>query len=272
MEELITHALELIAAHGYLIVFVWMFADQVALPLPSAPVLIAAGIVAATGALDVFAVVVVASAATLLADILWYLLGRRGGARAVDLICRLSLEPDSCVTTTRNAFGRFGPATLVIAKFIPGVQTLAPASAGFARAPWPGFLFLDLVGTLLFVTPFIGVGFFFQAQIAELANRLAAISGAATLGVLAVASLYLGIKVLRWVVFFRGHRLRRLSAEQLNDRLQSGTATTIIDLRQRFDYDLLPRVIPTARRIPIDEIPHRHHEIPREHDIILVCT
>jgi len=272
MEDLLTTALEFLGAHGYIIVFAWMFADQAALPLPAIPLLVAAGSLASVGQLDPVRVGAVATLATLLADSLWYLLGRYGGAKAIGLVCKLSLEPDSCVTTTRRAFGRFGPATLVIAKYLPGVQTLAPASAGFGRAPWPGFLVLDLAGTLLFVVPFIAVGFYFRPQLFELLSTLSEIGGALTWLVVGTLSLYVGLRVLQWVVFFRGHRLRRLTPEDLNRRLESGLPTTVIDLRQAFDYELLPRIIPGSLRIPIHEVPNRHEEIPREHDIVLVCT
>ena len=135
----------------------WQFADQAALPVPAVPVLIAAGALGATGDLDITGVIVVATAGTLLADSLWYVIGWKGGNRAIGWICRLSLEPDTCVTTTRNTFARLGPATLVVAKYIPGVQTLAPASAGFGRANFAGFLFLDTIGALLFLLPFIAL-------------------------------------------------------------------------------------------------------------------
>ena len=272
MNELILLALDVLASHGYLVVFAWMFADQAALPLPAIPLLIAAGAVAATGPLDVAIVICVATVATLLADSLWYLLGRRGGAKAIYLICRLSIEPDSCVTTTRKAFGRLGPGALVFAKYLPGVQTLAPASVGIARAPWLGFLALDLVGTLLFVVPFVGIGYLFQPQLFAIAAEISQITGAVTFVAVAIASLYAGVKVMQWIVFFRGHRLRRITPESLHERLEAGTPTTVIDLRQRFDYELVPEIIPGATRIPLDEVPKRHEEIPRSHEIVLVCT
>ena len=150
MENLLAVVMSLLATYGYLIVFLWMFADQAALPLPSIPLLIACGTLAATGEMGLAPLIAAAGIATLLADSLWYGLGRFQGEKAVSLVCRLALEPDSCVSTTRTAFGKFGPLTLVIAKFLPGVQTLAPASAGLVQAPFLGFLVLDIAGTLLF--------------------------------------------------------------------------------------------------------------------------
>ncbi len=272
MEAVLASAGEILANYGYLVVFVWLFADQAALPLPSTPLLVAAGAVAATGELNLLAIVTLATLACLLADSLWFLLGRRGGEKAIGLICRLSLEPETCVTATRNAFGRFGPAALVIAKYLPGVQTLAPASAGFARAPWAGFLFLDAMGSLLFVVPFTVGGYLFHTELAALLGRLSEVSGGIGAAALALASIYLAVKVAQWVVFFRGHRLRRISCEALFARIASGEPVTVVDLRQKFDYELQPAIIPNALRIPIDQVAARRVEIPPTHDIVLVCT
>lgn len=272
MEESVNTAFTFLASHGYLVVFVWMFADQAALPLPSIPLLVAAGAVAAGGGLDLTTVIAVASVATVLADSLWFLIGKHGGGKAIGLVCRLSIEPDSCVAATRNAFGRFGPVTLIIAKYLPGVQTLAPASAGIAGAPWLGFLALDLIGTLLFVVPFVFGGYFFAAQITSFVTSMGEVTGGIALLVVTLILIYVLFKASQWIWFLRGHRLRRLTTEDLSERLDGGQPTTIVDLRQRLDYEQTPHIIPGALRIPINEVPRRRPEIPREHDVVLVCT
>jgi membrane protein DedA with SNARE-associated domain len=272
MEDALISAGAFLAAYGYVVVFVWFFADQAALPIPSTPLLIAAGAFAATGQLDLLTVIAVAALASLLADSLWFVLGKRGGARAIGYVCKLSLEPDSCVATTRSVFGRLGPATLIVAKFLPGVQTLAPASAGFAGAPWAGFLVLDLLGALLFVVPLTVGGYLFQPQLAAFLAQLSDVSGGILLAVLAIAALYAAVKVVQWAAFFRGHRLRRLTCEELNDRINAGDAVTVVDLRQRFDYEMQPQAIQDALRIPINQISRREAEISRKYDVVLVCT
>jgi len=272
VEETLLAATRFLSEHGYSVIFVWVFLDQAALPLPSIPLLIAAGALTALGGLNGVAVIVTATIAALLADVIWYQLGKRGGDKAISYVCKLSLEPDSCVTTTRNAFGRFGPFTIVIAKYLPGVQTLAPASAGFIGAPFGGFMLLDLLGTLLYVVPFVAGGYLFQPQL------LAALTAMGELGdgiwppLLVIAALYIAFKAAQWIVFFRGHRLRRLSAEDLHARRSNGEEITIIDLRQRLDYELQPLAIPGALRIPITEIAKRRDEVPDHHDVALVCT
>lgn len=272
MEEALLSATQFLAAHGYLVIFVWVFLDQAALPMPSIPLLIAAGALVATGSLDLTSVIVTACAAAMLADVLWYQLGKRGGGKAIAYVCKLSLEPDSCVTTTRNAFGRFGPVTIVIAKYLPGVQTLAPASAGFVGAPFGGFLLLDLLGTLLYILPFIFGGYLFQPQLLAALSSLGDISGGLAIVLVGSLGAYAAFKITQWATFFRGHRLRRLTAEELYARRERGDSITVIDLRQRLDYELQPVVIPGALRIPISEIPGRRDEVPDHLDVALVCT
>ena len=272
MEDTLLTATNFLTTHGYLVIFVWVFLDQAALPLPSIPLLIAAGALVATGALDLTSVIVTASIAAILADVLWYQLGKRGGARAITYVCKLSLEPDSCVTTTRNAFGRFGPVTIVIAKYLPGVQTLAPASAGFVGAPFLGFMFLDLIGTLLYVLPFVLGGYLFQPQLLAGLSALGDISGGLGVALFTAVAAYVAFKAGQWVMFYRGHRLRRLTVEELHEKREAGEQLTVIDLRQRLDYEFQPVVIPGALRIPITEIPKRRAEVPDDFDVALVCT
>jgi len=272
MEDSFAQAIGFLATHGYLVVFLWMFADQAGLPLPGIPLLVAAGALSATGELQLTSVIVLASVATVLADLLWYLLGRRGGAKAVGYVCRLALEPDSCVSTTRTAFGRFGPATLLIAKFLPGVQTLAPASAGLVGAPLLGFLALDAMGTLLFVLPFTLGGYLLLPQLIALYEMLSGVSGGVLLALLAIGAAYGGVKLAQWIAFFRAHRLRRVTPDALKERLDLGHPLQVVDLRQRLDYELQPVVIPGALRIPINEIPKRRLDIREDCDVVLVCT
>ena len=272
LETALLDAAAFLAQHGYIIIFAWVFLDQAALPMPSIPLLIAAGALVATGELDLGGVIATATIAAMLADVLWYQLGKRGGAKAITYVCKLSIEPDSCVTTTRNAFGRFGPTTIVIAKYLPGVQTLAPASAGFVGAPFLGFLFLDLIGTLLFVVPFVLGGYLFQPQLLAAMQAAGEIGSGLGLLLAGLIALYVAYKAFQWVLLFRGQRLRRLSPEDLHSRREQGQALTIIDLRQRLDYELQPMVIPGALRIPITEIPRRRGEVPNNIDVALVCT
>ena len=160
----------------------------------------------------------------------------------------------------------------MIAKYLPGVQTLAPAYAGFIGAPFAGFLLLDLLGTLLYVGPFVLGGYLFQEQLLMGMQALGNLSSGVGVVLFSALAAYIAYKAFQWLAFFRGHRLRRLSVEELHERRQADAALTVIDLRQRLDYELQPYVIPGALRIPIGEIPARRAEVPDQCDVALVCT
>src|SRR5260370_39275830 len=129
------HTAEFVVRHGYALLFVWLLAEQGALPLPSVPLLLACGALARNGQLNPFLVLLSGMAACLLADNIWFQLGRRRGARILKFLCRIALDPDSCVRRTATAFEKYGVRALLVAKFIPGLNAVAAPMAGGLRAP-----------------------------------------------------------------------------------------------------------------------------------------
>ena len=117
---------EFLTRHGYLVLFGTVFVEQIGLPLPAIPILLAAGALARTGHMDFMPVVALALLASLTSDCIWYEIGRRRGGRVLGLLCRISLEPDTCVRKTESVFARHGTRSLLIAKFVPGLSTAAP--------------------------------------------------------------------------------------------------------------------------------------------------
>ena len=112
--------LEFVLRHGYLLIFFNVFLEQLGLPIPTQPILLAFGALAGAGKMSYPMGLALAVLATLAADTLWYFLGRRRGAAVLRLLCRISLEPDSCVRQTESVFLRYGPRALLFAKFVPG--------------------------------------------------------------------------------------------------------------------------------------------------------
>ena len=106
------------------------FVEQLGIPLPAGPWLLAAGALAAVGRINWLAALAATTFSSLLANLIWFYLGRYGGHRVLNLLCRISLEPDSCVRRTQDVFTRYGMRGVVVAKFIPGLSTLAPPLAG----------------------------------------------------------------------------------------------------------------------------------------------
>jgi membrane protein DedA with SNARE-associated domain len=162
-------AVQFLVQHGYLLLFAWVLVEQLGLPIPAIPLLLAAGALAGSGRMDLAVAVGLSLIAVVLADVFWYCLGRYRGGRMLKLLCRISLKPDSCVRRTENVFIRHGAHSLLVAKFVPGLNTAAPTLAGIFRMPVPRFMLFDSLGGLFWVVTFTGVGFIFSDQLEQIA-------------------------------------------------------------------------------------------------------
>ena len=152
-----------------------MLAEQVGLPVPAVPMLLAMGMLAGMQKISILACLFLATVAGVLGDCIWYELGRRRGHAILNLLCRLSLEPDSCVSNTKEKWNRFGSYTLIFAKFVPGLSTVAPPLAGLTRMPLRQFVAFDSAGTWMWAAAYIGIGYLFHNQMergAQLAQQL----------------------------------------------------------------------------------------------------
>src|SRR5262249_24020315 len=134
-EEPMNDLLHFLAIHGYAIVFIFVLVDELGLPLPAMPLVIAAGALVRDGALDGVLVTLISVVATVLGNLVWYEAGRRRGASILKLVCRISLEPDSCVRKTRSFYSRYGDKSLVVAHFIPGLSQVSHPMAGLSGMP-----------------------------------------------------------------------------------------------------------------------------------------
>ncbi|MBI3355366.1 MAG: DedA family protein, partial [Nitrospirae bacterium] len=143
------NALQFLVDHGASVVFWVVFIEQVGLPIPAIPLLIAAGALVGSGKMSLSAALLIPVVASLPPDTAWYYLGRIKGGKVLGFLCRMSLEPDSCVRSTENLFYRHGPRALLVAKFIPGFSTVAPPLAGIVGMGTTLFLFYDAAGALI---------------------------------------------------------------------------------------------------------------------------
>src|ERR1700679_1807991 len=149
------HPFDFLVRNGIAVVFAGVFAEQIGIPLPAAPWLLAAGALIAADKMNLFVVFAGAVFASLLADMIWFYLGRHYGNRILNVLCRISLEPDSCVRKTQNVFTRYGWRGIVVAKFVPGLGTVAPPLAGMSGISIIRFLLIDSIGSLLYGSCFI---------------------------------------------------------------------------------------------------------------------
>jgi membrane protein DedA with SNARE-associated domain/rhodanese-related sulfurtransferase len=261
-----------IGHYGLMVVFINVLVDQIGLPVPAVPTLIVAGAVAADGKLPLAEVFFAAVIACLAADCGWYLVGQRYGIRVLKTLCKISLEPDSCVSQTQIRFERWGINSLVIAKFIPGLAIIAPPMAGAMRIGWLRFVLLSTCGATLWVSAGLGAGVLFKSQIARLLEHLNAIGSVAGAGAAVLLAVYIAFKGWERSRFYAMLRMARISVADLYALIQAGAAPVIIDVRSVIARDLEPRWIPGALHVPLQDAAHRLKDLPRDRDIILYCT
>src|SRR2546425_1088287 len=163
---------QFLMTHGGPVLFAIVFAEQAGLPLPSAPWLLTAGALSASGKLNPALAVGVTALAAVMAGLLWFFIGRRGGQRVLRLFCRLSLARNSCVGRTKGLFARHGLQTLVAAKFIPGLGAVMPPLAGALGMATGRFLLFDGLGSLFYGSFYIVAGFLFHNQLQDIVATL----------------------------------------------------------------------------------------------------
>jgi len=267
-----SHANQFLISHGLPILFVTVLLEQLGLPIPAAPLLMGAGALAASGGFNLLAGLALAILACLLADALWFYLGRRRGNQVLGLLCRISLEPDSCVRRTLDVFTRYGMRGVVVAKFVPGMSTITPPLAGMTGINSRRFLLYDGLGSLLYCGCFLLLGYFFSNQITQLGAALGRLGGNA-LALLAVfVACYIAYKYWQRQRLLRELRMARITVAELRQKLDAGENPVILDLRSRDELVLDPAIIHGAIHLERDEVAARQHEFPRDRDIVVYCS
>lgn len=267
-----TESTQFLVNHGPPLLFGVVLLEQMGLPLPAPPFLLAAGALSAAGKFSPVLGAGLTVIACLIADAFWFYLGRHRGNQVLGLLCRISLEPDSCVRRTQNVFTRYGLRGVLVAKFVPGLSTVAPPLAGMAGISIGRFLVVDGIGALLYGGCFICLGYFFNAQVERVGSALVNIGGSA-LGVIAASiAAYIGFKFWQRQRLLRELRMARITVEELRKKQESGEQVVILDLRSSAALHEDPSLIQGAIQLDLDEIEKRHREIPRDRDIIVYCS
>jgi membrane protein DedA with SNARE-associated domain/rhodanese-related sulfurtransferase len=261
-----------LSQYGLGLVALNVLLNQLGLPVPVVPTLIVAGAVAANGQLPFAGLFFLSVLACVLADSLWYWVGRKYGIRVLKTLCRVSLEPDSCVSETQGRFERWGVNSLLIAKFVPGLATIAPPLAGAMRIGWARFVALSTVAAMLWVGAGLLAGMLFKTQIELLLIRLDDIGSMAFGLAIILLGVYVAYKWWERTRFYKALRMARISVVELQRLIQNGSEPLIIDVRSSSARDLEPRWIPGAVHISLPDVDARLKDLPRERDIILYCT
>jgi len=264
--------LQFVLRHGYLVIFAWVFSEQAGLPIPSAPLLLAAGALAGTRGMNLWLAIMFAVSGAVVSDSMWYELGRRKGVRVLQLLCRISLEPDSCVRRTQVRFGKSGARVLLIAKFIPGLNAMAAPLSGIIRMGWRRFVLFDTLGALLWSSAFMITGYVFSGELERIAARAAYLGEWLLVLVLAAFAGYIGWKFYNRRRFLRRLKIARITPEELKGKIDSGEDVVIVDLRHALDFEAQPETIPGALHMDAAELEEAHEVIPRDREIVLFCA
>jgi membrane protein DedA with SNARE-associated domain/rhodanese-related sulfurtransferase len=260
-----------ILRHGYLWLFLAALLERLGLPLLVTPVMIAAGAVAGIGDLSLFGIVLVAVVASEIGDLVWYELGRTRGSSVLRLLCKISLEPDSCVRRSEDSFARHTSSSLLYSKFVPGVGRLVGPIAGMSGMSRRRFLIINALGSVLWAVVFALVGYI---PARKLPIDVLLETAAGWLLLLLVAALAANVvwKYVQRRKFIRSLRISRMTVQELKAALDRGERPFVVDLRHKLEFLVNPRTVSTAIRIAPDELPLRHAEIPRDREVVLYCT
>ena len=263
---------QILLTYGYFLLFTWVLVEQLGIPLPATPVLLAAGALSAEHELSFPLALLAGILACVTADTCWFLVGRRFGHHVLRILCKLSLEPTVCVRRTQDSFGRRREVTLMIAKFVPGLATLAPPVAGQNGMELERFLLFDGIGAFLWVGALLGAGRLFGDALKRdpsLLNWVGRFSG--VLLVLGILGFFIG-RLVRRRRFLRKLVASRLEPEELKRQMDAGEPVFIVDLRHPLELLPDPFTLPGALHFSPETLTKRVHEIPRDRDIILYCT
>jgi membrane protein DedA with SNARE-associated domain/rhodanese-related sulfurtransferase len=263
--------IELLQHYGLGLVFLNVFALQAGAPVPAYPTLIAAGALLSGGIGGLVALVATGAAAAILADTIWYVAGRRYGTRVLKTLCRISLSQDSCVRQTENIFARFGPQSMMFAKFVPGFASVSTAMAGAIRLPYWKFLLFDLVGALLWVGVGVGLGYVFRDAIGEVLDTLAALGKWGLILVVSALALYIAVKWLQRRMLVRQLRMDRVTVAELKAMMAGNRVRTILDVRSPLVQQASGR-IPGARPVDLTMVGGGLEGVPSDGEVVVYCA
>jgi len=257
---------------GYVVLFLWVLLAQLGFPIPIVPMLLAGGALAGIGKLNALLVLCIAFLAALLSDQFWYQVGLRRGSSVLPFLCRIALDPESCVRRTKEIFARYGPRSLLVAKFIPGVATAASPLAGIFHLHPLRFLLLDGLGTFIWVGILIFVGYKFGDELKALTIRTSGMGPGVGLLIPVGLAIYVVWKYLQRKRFLRRFAIARVTPEEVKQRLDGGEDLLILDMRHAVEFEAEPRTIAGAYPLSIEALEKQHHQIPRDREIVLFCN
>ena len=259
-------------AYGLAAVFGVVLLEQIGVPVPALPVLVLAGAAAMGDPLFGVYALLLAVIASSLGDFAWYAAGRRYGHRVLKALCRVSLSPDSCVRQTESTFEKRGARTLLIAKFLPGLSTVAPPVAGALGLKAGTFLALNGAGAALWAGAGLLAGLLFHGQIDWLFDRIADLGVYAVAVLAALLALYIARKWLERRRFLKSLEAARITVDELYGMMDRGEKLAILDVRSRTHRELHGRRIPGAIPLDVENLDAVASGISPDHEVIVYCA
>jgi membrane protein DedA with SNARE-associated domain/rhodanese-related sulfurtransferase len=262
---------ELLDKYGVLLVFLTVLVEQLGLPLPAYPVLIVAGALGMSGQVSWALALLVAVLACLISDYFWFRAGRFYGKRILRLLCRISLNPDYCVSQTEDNFVRYGEKSLLVAKFIPGFNTIAPPLAGAMGTPTPRFVAYTVAGGLIWSATGLGIGAYFSSGVDEVLGMLATMGSTAGVAIAAALGLFMLFKFFERWRFQRNTEIERITMPDLAALMKAGHKPVIVDARSNTAREL-EAAIPGALIFNDCEPAELMAAIDKDRHVIVYCS
>jgi membrane protein DedA with SNARE-associated domain/rhodanese-related sulfurtransferase len=262
--------LDFLVRYGYGVTVAAVFLEHLGLPVPAVPVLLGMGALSRSGQFPLATVPLVAMFGSLTADLIWFFLGRRYGRAVLQMICRISLEPDFCVRRTEDAFVKRGLWTIPFAKFIPGLNAAAIPLAGMIKTGVVRFIAVDIVASFLWSGAYASLGFIFSNELEHLALYVSHFGKSVViLAILALAG-YIAYKFRERRRFLNTLIIERITPEELKSRMDR-EKLVILDLRNQLDVDFDRFRIPGAFHV-LPEMLGQKGDVPRDQEIVLYCS
>ena len=260
----------LIEHYGLAAVFLNVFVEQAGAPLPAYPTLVITGALAARGNYSTVTLLATAVVAALLADLGWYLAGKRYGSKVMSTLCRISLSPDSCVRQTESVYLKWGARSLLVAKFIPGFASIGSALAGALGTRLIAFLVFDSLGAALWAGSAIWLGSLFSSTVDDLLQALDSLGRQGLLLIGLALAVFIAHKWWQRSQFMKSLRMARISVDELHALRAAGTAPVIVDVRPM--HAQAGGRIPGAMAMTIDDIADFALDLPADGDVIIYCA
>jgi membrane protein DedA with SNARE-associated domain/rhodanese-related sulfurtransferase len=260
-----------ISQHGYAILFAAVFLEAIGIPIPAALALLIAGAASGRGLLIPWLAAPGALSVMLLADILMFTLGRHTGWWLLGMLCRVSLNPESCILNSADSFYRRGRIVLLFAKFVPGINTMAPPLAGSMNMRFVQFLKLDFVGAFLYIGTYFSVGFLFSGALDRITAGYHAAAHVVSWILIALVAGYAGAQAWGWNKSRALRSVPSVTPAEAARALSADTAV-IFDVRSHNYYDRHAMRVKGSRRLDPHALHHWAYEFPLDRPVYLYCT